>query len=115
VNPAADNQLIVTIVPRGWAQRVISASQEAGAAGATVVYGRGTGVHERKSLLGVPIQPEKEIVLTVVPAAIAASVLETVVRVARLDQPGTGIAFVLDLMQVVGAIHLLEQDAEGQG
>jgi nitrogen regulatory protein P-II 1 len=114
MNPAADNQLIVTIVPRGWAQKVISAAQEAGAAGATVVYGRGTGIHERKSLLGVPIQPEKEIVLTVVQAAIAPTVLAAVVRVARLDQPGTGIALVLDLLQVVGAIHLLEE-SPGRG
>lgn len=114
VKPSADNQLVVTIVPRGWAQRVISASREAGAEGATVVYGRGTGIHERKTLLGVPIQPEKEIVLTVVPAERANAVLEAVVREVRLDQPGTGISFVLDILQLVGAVHLMA-DLPGGG
>ena len=43
--PAPDQDLIVTIIKKGYAERIIEASREAGAEGATITFGRGTGVH----------------------------------------------------------------------
>ena len=59
--------LIVTIVNRGVAEDVIEASREAGAEGGTVVLGRGIGVHDKAKFLGIPVEPAKDIVLTVTP------------------------------------------------
>jgi len=43
---------------------VLESSIKAGAHGGTVIFGRGGGIHEQQTLLFVPIEPEKEIVLT---------------------------------------------------
>ena len=71
-----------------------------------MLYGRGTGVHERKSFFGILIEPEKEVVLTLIPRERTQSVLQAIVKAGQLEKPGTGIAFVLDVSQVAGIIHL---------
>jgi len=60
------HKLIVTILKKGMARAVVQAAKQAGARGATVILGRGTGIHERK-FLGIHWNPEKEVVLTLVP------------------------------------------------
>ncbi len=100
--------LIVTIVNRGWAERIVKASKKAGAEGGTIFFGRGTGIHETKTLFGIPIEPEKEIVLTVIPEEKTEEVLSAIVEAGRLNQPGTGIAFVIELKKVAGICHLLK-------
>ena len=58
--------LIVTIVRKGWGSTVLEASVNAGARGGTVLFGRGAGVNEQEKIFGMSIEPEKEIVLTLV-------------------------------------------------
>jgi nitrogen regulatory protein PII len=104
--------LIVTIVPKGLAEKPLRASQQAGAEGGTVLYGRGAGIHEKRKILGVPIEPEKEILLTAVPRVLTERVLAAIVEAAHLDAPGTGVAFVVALDKVAGICHsacVLEQ------
>jgi len=106
--PAIDGafDLIVTIINKGWADEIVDAARSAGAEGGTVLYGRGTGVHERKSFFGILIEPEKEVVLTLIPRERTQSVLQAIIKAGQLERPGTGIAFVLDVSQVAGIIHL---------
>lgn len=99
--------LVVAIVSLGSSEKIIRASREAGAEGGTIMLGRGTGIHEKKALLGIPIEPEKEIVLTAVPRSKTQKVLAAVLKAGDLDKPGTGIAFVLELKEVAGICHLL--------
>lgn len=99
--------LIVTIVRMGFSEKIIEASRQAGAEGGTIIVGRGTGVHEKKKLLGIPVEPEKEIIFSVVPRDRTQQILEAIVRAGELDKPGAGIAFVLELKQVAGICHLL--------
>jgi len=63
-------ELIVVIVNKGEAFDVVEASKSMGAEGGTIILGRGTGIHENLKILGVPIEPEKEIVLILVPRGI---------------------------------------------
>ncbi len=99
--------LIVTIVRMGFSEKIIEASRQAGAEGGTIIFGRGTGVHEKKKLLGIPVEPEKEIILSVVPEDRSQQILEAIIKAGELDKPGTGIVFVLELKQVAGICHLL--------
>lgn len=103
-----DFDLIVTIVKKGWAERIVKASKEAGAEGGTVVFARGTGIHEQKSILGIPIEPEKEMILTLVPVEKTDEILQAIIEAGELEKPATGIAFVLDVKRVAGIVHLLE-------
>ncbi|HOI13010.1 MAG TPA: P-II family nitrogen regulator [Methanoculleus sp.] len=111
-----DNELIVTIVKRGWSEPVLAAARGAGAEGGTILLGRGTGIHEVKNLLGIAIEPEKEIILTVVAAARTDAVLDAIVAAAELDRPGMGLAFVLPIRRVTGRVHMFRKDeAESPG
>lgn len=108
MKPLAGLELIVTIIPKGQSDKVVAASKRAGAEGGTILYGRGTGIHEHKKLFGLSIEPEKEIVLTLVPEGKTDDVLEAIVEAGQLDKPGTGIGFVLDARKIVGINHLID-------
>lgn len=107
------NDLIVTIVNKGSGETVVEAAKSGGAEGATILFGRGTGRHEYQKLWGIPIEPEKEIVLTVVSADKTDAVLDAIVKAVDLDSPGAGIAFVVELKRLVGVAHLAGLKAQG--
>jgi nitrogen regulatory protein PII len=97
--------LIVTIVRRGWGETVLEASVKAGAQGGTVLFGRGAGIREHEKVFGIPIEPEKEIVLTMTYSDRTDAILEEIVRAVELNEPGMGLAFVLPVEKVVGVAH----------
>jgi nitrogen regulatory protein P-II 1 len=99
------SSLIVTIVRKGWGNTVLEASVQAGAEGGTVLFGRGAGIHEQEKILGIPIEPEKEIVLTVTDSERVDAILEGIDRDVELNEPGRGLAFVIGLDKVVGISH----------
>jgi len=98
--------MIVTIVRKGWGNTVLEASVKAGATGGTILLGRGVGVNETESIFGIPIEPEKEIVLTLTYDDQNETILQEIIRVAELNEPGRGLAFVVPIEKVVGVPHL---------
>ena len=108
---ASDTVLIVTIVKKGWGDKVMAASMNAGAEGGTVLFGRGVGIHEHKKILGIPIEPEKEIIFSVTPAEKVDAILEEIRKGAELEKPGAGLAFVVPIEKVVGVVHLMQEDS----
>lgn len=102
-------RLIVSIVRKGWGDTVLEASMSAGAHGGTVVFGRGIGRNEQQRVFGIQIEPEKEVVLTVVPQDIAQTVLEAITTAAQLTMPGHGLAFIVPVEQIAGIVHLVEE------
>jgi nitrogen regulatory protein P-II 1 len=103
--------LIVSIVRKGWGSSVLQASVKAGARGGTVLYGRGAGIHEQEKIFGMSIEPEKEIVLTLVYAEQVDTILEEIVRTAELNDTGRGIAFVLPVDRIAGVAHFMKAAA----
>ncbi len=114
MDATAQFELIVSIVNKGFCEEIIEASRKAGAAGGTIITGRGTGVHEHAKLFSFNIEPEKEVVFTLVPHKITDKVLEAIVRTGELDKPGKGIAFVMNVEKVLGINHLLDEMLEPQ-
>ncbi|UEC42296.1 MAG: Nitrogen regulatory protein P-II [Methanothrix sp.] len=107
-----DMSLIVTIVKKGWGDEVLCASKDAGAEGGTILFGRGVGVHEQKKLLNIMIEPEKEVVFTVVSSSEADGVIEAVVEAGKLNEPGRGIAFILPIERLLGRVHKTAAEKE---
>lgn len=105
-----NHKLLVTIIKKGKASKIVKATKAVGAEGGTIVYGRGTGIHERNTFLGIAIEPEKEMVLTLVPECRVDIVLKAIEEAGKLNEPGTGIAFVIDAKKVGGIVHLLKQE-----
>lgn len=106
--------LIVTIVNKGHSDTIIAASKKAGAEGGTIIPGRGTGVRENKKLWGIPIEPEKDIILTIVPQENSGAILKALVQAGKLDKPGAGISFVVELKKVAGICHMCSEDPDYQ-
>jgi len=103
-----DKALIVSIVRKGWGSTVLEASVKAGARGGTVLFGRGAGINEHEKIFGMSIEPEKEILLTVVNADRAQAILDEIVRAAELNDTGRGIAFVVPVDKLVGVAHFMK-------
>ena len=113
--PVALNlEMIVTIVDRGIGEDVIEYSKAAGANGGTIIHGRGTGAHEKAKFFGLEIDPEKDIVLTLVPDSLTAEVMNAISRGIKIDKPGNGICFSINIDKVVGitAINSYRQVVE---
>ena len=99
-------ELIITVVNRGFADEVMDAAKEAGAQGGTVLYARGTGVHEAQKFFGITIEPEKEVVLILVERKEKNDVLKAVCKGAGLTTEGRGMSFTLPVDDVMGIVHL---------
>jgi nitrogen regulatory protein PII len=104
--------LIVSIVRKGWGSTVLEASVKAGARGGTVLFGRGAGINEREKIFGVSIEPEKEILLTLVSASQVDAILDAIVRAGELNDTGGGIAFVVRVEKVAGVARFMTQARE---
>jgi nitrogen regulatory protein PII len=107
--------LIVSIVRKGWGSTVLQASVKAGARGGTVLSGRGAGIHEQEKIFGMSIEPEKEIVLTMVYPDQIETVLPKIVEAAELNEVGRGIAFVVPVDRVVGVAHFMKSPKKERG
>lgn len=77
-----------------------------GAEGGTILFGRGTGIREQAKLFSIQIEPEKELVLTLMDRDKTENVLEAILIDAQLNKPGKGIAFVLPVERTVGINHI---------
>ena len=93
---------IYTVVDKGKADEVIEAANSAGARGGTIIHARGAGIHEAQKLFGLEIEPEKEEVLVITKDDIADAVVQAIRIKLRIDEPGTGIIFVVDIQEVYG-------------
>jgi len=109
--------LIVSIVKKGHGDDVIDASMEAGARGGTLIFGRGIGPREKKKILGVAIEPEKEIVFTIVSTDIVEYVMDAIIQAVRLAEPGQGVVFSVVIDKIAGisqeVLQELEEGSEG--
>lgn len=94
-------EAIVTIVDRGQAELVVEIGDQAGAQGGTILHGRGTA-RKAKKIFNMEINPEKEIVLTIVPQEKTAQITQALFDGLGLDEPNSGILFTLDLDETYG-------------
>ncbi len=95
-------ELVLCIVNTGFSETVMDAAKEVGARGGTVIHARGTANKEAEQFFNITIQPDKEIVLILVPAEIKDDVLHAIYRTAGLKSEGQGIAFSLAVDDAVG-------------
>ena len=102
-----NNELIITIVDRGFSDNVVDATREAGASGGTIIYGRGSSAKENgTSVFGINILPEKEVVMTLVESDKKVEIMRAICEKSNLDTEGKGISFSLPINKVVGIAHI---------
>lgn len=95
-------ELVLCIVNAGFSEIVMDAAKEVGARGGTVIHARGTANREAEQFFNITIQPDKEIVMILVPSEIKDAVLHALYQGAGLKTAGQGIAFSMPVDEVVG-------------
>ena len=63
-------EMILCVVNAGFSDEVMDAAREAGARGGTVIHARGTANKEAEAFFHITIQPDKDLVMLLVPASI---------------------------------------------
>ena len=96
------HEVIFCIVNSGFSESVMDTAKKLGAKGGTVINARGTAGKEAENFFHIAVQPEKEIVMILVPANIKDSLLHALYQVVGLDSAGQGIAFAMPVDGVVG-------------
>jgi nitrogen regulatory protein PII len=81
---------------------VVTAAKKAGATGATIVPAKGTGIREAKSFFGLTLEVRTDIILFLLQEETIPPVLAAIEKAGRFDEPGTGIAFILPVDEVLG-------------
>ena len=79
------HELIICIVNNGFSDTVMEAAKDAGARGGTVLNARGTANKEAESFFHIAIQPEKEVVMILVPLNVKDAVLRSLYEKAGLE------------------------------
>ena len=96
------HEVILCIVNIGYSESVMDAARKQGACGGTVLNARGTANPVAEKFFGISVEPEKELVMIVVPSKIKDAVLHALYEEVGLDTAGQGIAFSLPVDSVVG-------------
>ncbi len=110
-------KMIIVFVEDSKTNAVMDAARDAGATGATVINNaRGEGLKVSKTFLGLSLETQRDVLLFLVEEHLSRHILEEINRAGQLDaEPGTGIAFQLDVEDAVGITHQareISQDVE---
>ncbi len=106
---------VFVVVERGKADGIVEEAKKAGAFGATIFYGRGTGEKEFKKFFNLNIDSSKEIILILTEEANKGPIIEALVRAGKLDDPGTGILFTVPVGDLIGLHHRDELPSKNEG
>ena len=94
--------MIVVIVNKGFSDEVMDVARANGAAGGTILSGKGTGGEKAKKFFSISLTEEKEVVLILVKEELRAEIMRAVAGAFGLDSPGKGIVFSLPVEETIG-------------
>ena len=97
-----ENEVIFCIVNAGFGDAVMDAARAVGAGGGTILRARGTASPSAEKFFQITVQPEKEIVMILVPEEIKDNVLRAIYDSAGLADEAQGIVFSLPIERAIG-------------
>lgn len=86
-------ELIICSVDINQTELVVKTAKDLGVKNTTIIKGRATGEFEQQTLMGITIQPERGVVLMVVPKDQRRKVMQEIAQVAGLNTLANGICF----------------------
>ena len=99
---------LYVIVNAGFSQEVVEIARAVGATGATIINARGS-VAKPKTILGITIDTEKEIVLSVVKKEVAIKIMSEIKEKAGVGTPAHGLCFFLPVEMSTLTLHGREE------
>ena len=107
-------KLIIALTEDSITDRVVEAARNKGATGSTVISSaRGEGILAAKTFLGLDLTTQRDVILLLVEEHMSREILETIERAGEFeDNPGSGIAFTIDVEDAVGVSKQVMQLSE---
>lgn len=107
-------KLLIAFVEDSKTSKVIDAAREAGATGTTVISNAsGDGIEEHKTFFGLSLETQRDVILMLVEEHLSRHILETISSAGEFEsQKGAGMAFQIDVEDVVGITHQIEKLSE---
>lgn len=104
-------KLICAFVEEEKTDAVLEAARAKGATGSTVINNaRGEGITSKKTFLGMDLDTQRDFVLLLVEEHLSREILEHIAEVGEFDDnPGSGIAFMIDVEDAVGINHQIRK------
>jgi len=107
-------KLIIALTEDSITDKVVEAARQKGATGSTVISSaRGEGIQAAKTFLGLSLETQRDVVLLLVEEHMSRDILETIEAVGEFEaNPGSGIAFSIDVEDAVGVAKQVSQLSE---
>ena len=107
-------KLIIALTEDSITDKIVDAARKKGATGSTVISSaRGEGMLVAKTFLGLNLEGQRDVILLLVEEHMCRDILETMEVVGEFEaNPGSGIAFSIDVEDAVGVSHQVSQLAE---
>jgi len=107
-------KLIIALTEDSITDKIVEAARKKGATGSTVIpSARGEGIQVAKTFLGLSLETQRDVILLLVEEHMCRDILETVASAGEFEaNPGTGIAFSIDVEDAVGVSHQVSQLSE---
>jgi len=107
-------KLIIALTEDSITDKVVEAAREKGATGSTVISSaRGEGIQVAKTFLGLSLETQRDVILLLVEEHMCRDILETIASAGEFEaNPGSGIAFSIDVEDAVGVSHQVNQLSE---
>jgi nitrogen regulatory protein PII len=107
-------KLIIALTEDSITDKVVEAAKQKGATGSTVISSaRGEGMEVTKTFLGLNLETQRDVILLLVEEHMARDILESMEATGEFEaNPGSGIAFSIDVDDAVGVSHQVSQLSE---
>jgi nitrogen regulatory protein P-II 1 len=105
-------KLILASVKADITDHIVDTAKKTGATGATIIPARGTGIREAKTFFGLSLEAQTDIIMFLVEEHLVAKILDSIKEAGQFHKPGTGIAFVVSVENVVGLESQMEKFKE---
>ena len=106
------HELIVTIANYGYNTLVMHAAESAGAAGGTVLHGKGVGMKGAQQFLGVSLISEKEVILIVAKSEKKKAIMQAIMEQAGPPAKAGAVCFSLPVSATLGLRHVEDEIAK---
>lgn len=107
-------KLIIALTEDSITDKIVEAAREKGATGSTVISSaRGEGLQVAKTFLGLSLETQRDVALFLVEEHMSRDILETIELAGEFEaNPGSGIAFSIDVDDAVGVSNQVNQLSE---
>lgn len=107
-------KLIIALTEDSITNKVLDAARLKGATGSTVIpSARGEGIKVAKTFLGLDLATQRDVILLLVEEHMSREILETIEKAGEFEaNPGSGIAFTIDVEDAVGVSGQVNQLSE---